>query len=308
MKHWLRPLVGFALGLLAGAVAFGDWGGDARAPVSDSASQSAPEMTSTAPIAEQPVDSAADPGALTLKATDTPIAETPPITAPVSASEDPRLETALAGWRRLESEVTSLQARLASVERALAARPAQDETPSDSDRPTSPRTADERREALVASGVDPVLAEDIIWRDSRLELDRLNLRDLAIREGWMGTDRYRDELRAISGDERSMRDDIGDDAWDRYLFTTGEDNRVGVRSVIPGSAAEAAGLRPGDLIEAYAGERLFNFGEIREATTEGEAGELVPVQVRRGGAIVEAWVPRGPLGVQMESDRVAPLP
>jgi hypothetical protein len=298
MKHWLRPLVGFALGLLAGAAAFGDWGGDARPP--------AQETASPPPNAEQSADPAPDPGALTLKAAETPIDEAPPATAPPSASDDPSLETALAAWRRLESEVTLLQARLSSVEQAIAARPAQDDSPSD--QPTPPRTADERREALVASGVDPVLAEDIIWRDSRLELDRLNLRDLAIREGWMGTDRYRDELRAISGEERSIREDIGDDAWDRYLFTTGEDNRVAVRSVIPGSAAEAAGLRPGDLIEAYAGERLFNFGEIREATTEGEAGELVSVQVRRGGAIVEAWVPRGPLGVQMESERVPPLP
>lgn len=301
MKNWLRPLIGFALGLMAGAAAFGDWGGDARAP----APAPALEADASAPIADQPATAASDPGALILTAPETPVEE-PTAQADPSTSDDPRIETALAAWRRLESQFTLLQARLASVEQALADRPAEGDTPADG--PTPPRTADDQREALVASGVDPVLADDIIWRDSRLELDRLNLRDLAVREGWMGTDRYRDELRAIRGEERSIREDIGDDAWDRYLYTTGEDNRVAVRSVIPGSAAEAAGLRPGDLIEAYAGERLFNFGEIREATTEGEAGELVPVQVRRGGSIVDAWVPRGPLGVQMESERVQPLP
>ena len=303
MKTWLLPLAAFAVGVMAGAAAFGDWSEEAPAPEPGAVS----ETGSTAPARDPTDPSEADPLALTVAVPAPEEAISDPAAGPqTAASDDTRLEAALAAWRRLESEIGLLQARLASVEQALAERPGDDRA--EADRPTPPRTADDQRAALVASGVDPVLADDIIWRDSRLELERLNLRDLAVREGWMGTDRYREELRAIRGEERSIREDIGDDAWDRYLYTTGEDNRVAVRSVIPGSAAEAAGLRPGDLIEAYAGERLFDFSEIREATTEGEVGELVPIQVRRGGSNVEAWVPRGPLGIQMESERVQPLP
>jgi hypothetical protein len=91
-------------------------------------------------------------------------------------------------------------------------------------------------------------------------------------------------------------------------YGTGEDNRVQVDSVIPGSAAEIAGLQAGDLIESYADERLFAFSELRNKTTEGEYGEQVAVQVRRGPRVIETWVPRGPLGVTLSSARVEPVP
>lgn len=152
------------------------------------------------------------------------------------------------------------------------------------------------------------LAEDIVWREGRIELDRLNLRDQASREGWMGSDRYREALNAMSEEGSSLREEIGDSAWDRYLYLTGEDNRVAVSSVIPGSAAEAAGLQPGDLIESYAGGQPFGYNDLRQATIEGEKGELVAVRIRRRDRLIDAWVPRGPLGVRLGMTRAEPLP
>ena len=211
--------------------------------------------------------------------------------------------------KSLESQITDLRVRLSSVEQSLTrvlnasetAAKAADET-----RPPAPRTAEERRGALVAAGVDPGLAEDLVLREAQRSLERLSLRDQAIREGWLGSAEYREELSRINADARSLREEIGDEIYDRYLFATGEENRVKIDSVIPGSAAEIAGLQPGDLIEAYAEERLFDFSELRRKTTEGEYGEQVAVRVRRGGRVMETWIPRGPLGVTLNSARVEP--
>ncbi|EGV16827.1 PDZ domain-containing protein [Thiocapsa marina] len=232
-------------------------------------------------------------------------AEMPPDVPTVSAGDTPTPQA----LRSLESQITDLRVRLSSVEQSLTRVLSASETAAkaaDETRPPAPRTAEERRGALVAAGVDPGLAEDLVLREAQRSLERLSLRDQAIREGWLGSAEYREELSRINADARSLREEIGDEIYDRYLFATGEENRVKIDSVIPGSAAEIAGLQPGDLIEAYAEERLFDFSELRRKTTEGEYGEQVAVRVRRGGRVVETWIPRGPLGVTLNSARVEP--
>jgi hypothetical protein len=230
----------------------------------------------------------------------------PPDSQPTTTDEP---ENALEAWRELGARVSQLSVRLASVEQAIA-RVEAEQSPEEAEpeRPARPRTADERREALVSAGVDAGLADDIVWREGQVELERLALRDLATREGWLGTKRYRDELNQIGAEGRPIREEIGDASYDRFLHATGEDNRVQVSSVIPGSAAEAAGFQDGDLVESYAGERVFRFSELREATTQGESGELVAVRLRRGGRVIDAWVPRGPLGVRLDMARAEPYP
>lgn len=293
----ILPVLGFLAGTLFGALAFGDRGAPElhmdQAPAAESISETVP--ASVLGVGGEPGSNGGSIESATAESP-APVLDTQPA--------DPRIESALAAWRSAEVRIADLQARLGKLERTLAdldraGRP---------DRPQSPSTPDERRKAMVAAGVDPALADDILWRESRLELERLNLRDLAVREGWIGSDRYRDELNQLAGEDRSVREEIGDTAWDRYLYNTGGDNRVAVAAVIQGSAAEGAGLRPGDLVESYAGERVFGFAELRDATTEGESGELVAVRVRRGGGVVDLWVPRGPLGVRMEMSRAEPVP
>ena len=73
-----------------------------------------------------------------------------------------------------------------------------------------------------------------------------------------------------------------------------------------GDEAELAGLTTGDVIESYGDGRIFNFTDLRNSTATGERGELVPVVVRRGDLYIEAVVPRGPLGVRIEADRLPP--
>ncbi|MBK1644739.1 hypothetical protein CKO25_08775 [Thiocapsa imhoffii] len=233
---------------------------------------------------------------------------------PLSVGAPPpsaRAETSETSMRQLERQVQDLRIRLVSLEQSMAqmiATTARQTHSAEARRPDPPRTTSARRAALVAAGVEHAVAERIVLRDAQRSLDQLALRDQATREGWFGTEEYREQLTRLNADARPLREEIGDDTYDLYLFTTGADNRVAVDSVIPGSAAEFAGLQPGDLIEAYADERLFDFSELRRKTTEGEAGELVAVRLRRDGAVIDTWIPRGPLGVTLDSARFLPRP
>ncbi|MEA3640433.1 MAG: PDZ domain-containing protein [Lamprobacter sp.] len=216
-----------------------------------------------------------------------------------------RLEELAQGWGRMQAELVALQQRVVSLERRPV--PAVDEASvggrADAARP---RTPQEQRDALVRAGVAAGTADEILWRRSQAELDRLELRDQALREGWLGTDRYREEIRALNAERVSLRDELDVEAYDRYLYETGETNRVSVDSVIAGSAGDQSGLMPGDVIERYGDELVLDFNDLRSATSAGARGELVPVQVRRDGQMVEVWLPRGPIGIRLDAARVDP--
>jgi len=70
-----------------------------------------------------------------------------------------------------------------------------------------------------------------------------------------------------------------------------------VDSVFGQSAAGEAGLEPGDVIVRYADARVFNGRELRDATIEGQAGELVALDYERDGESRRVYVPRGPIGI-----------
>ncbi len=216
-----------------------------------------------------------------------------------------RLEELSQGWGRMQAELVALQQRVVSLERRPV--PAVDDASTAGRADAArPRTPQEQRDALVRAGIAAGTADEILWRRSQAELDRLELRDQALREGWLGTDRYREEMRALNAERVSLRDELDVEAYDRYLFETGETNRVSVDSVIAGSAGDQSGLMPGDVIERYGDELVLDFNDLRSATSAGARGELVPVQVRRDGQVVEVWMPRGPIGIRLDAARVDP--
>jgi len=302
MKPYIVPTLTFLAGLTTGALVF-------SAP-SQPASEPEPPAAASEPVSVRSVDTGAvseaeetAPQPAADAEPEPPIAaepEEPPQPAPEVVA---RLEDLTDGWGRMQAELAELRQRVAMLEQRPAV-PATDEA--EEDRAPVARTPDEQRAALVAAGVSPDVADDILWRRSQLSLARLELNDQASREGWRNTERYRDELRRINEQRVSLRDELGSDAYDRYLYQSGEDNRIRVEGVIPGSAGEESGLQRGDVIEMYGDTPIFGARDLRSATTEGERGELVPVQVRRGGSIVEMWLPRGPIGIQLDSTRVEP--
>jgi len=159
---------------------------------------------------------------------------------------------------------------------------------------------------LVKAGVDQDLAADIVRRANAIDLKLLELRDRASREGYFGTDRYAQEVAALRAQSPSLRGEIGDDRYDSYLFSTGQNNRVRAVSVMMGSPAETAGMQDGDMILNYDNKRMFNWGELQEATALGERGEYVNVTVLRNGQLHNLWIPRGPLGIRLGTVRVKP--
>jgi len=301
---YLIPAATFAGGALCGALALGGYRSlsDAVAPVSPSVD---PE-----PVASEV--SAPPPSVQTARSAETPPRPAadaqPDVELPAAATDDEiaiRLRGLASGWSRLEAEVARLNARVAQLERRLPA--ASTPAAQDDEAPPRARTPEDRRTALERAGIDSRRAEDIVWRQGQYELDQLDLRDQAVREGWIATERYREELMRLEEERVDLRAELGEEAFDRYLFAAGEENRLRIETLIPGSAAEGAGLLPGDLIETYDGGRVFGLGELRVATAEGERGESVAVTVRRAdGSLVQAWLPRGPLGVHLRSVRARP--
>lgn len=160
--------------------------------------------------------------------------------------------------------------------------------------------------ALVAAGFPEETVRTFKESQDQLELDRLYLRDLAAREGWLGTPRFQEAQQALADDARSTREEYGDQFYDWMLYASGHPNRVQVDEVMTGSVAADAGLRAGDVILGYAGERVFNPMELRDATSVGTAGESITVDVVRDGRQMRVVVPRGPLGVRVEGVPLEP--
>jgi S1-C subfamily serine protease len=93
-----------------------------------------------------------------------------------------------------------------------------------------------------------------------------------------------------------MRNSMSDERYEQYLEASGFPTSVMIDNVLNGSAAESAGLRPGDEIVRYGSERVFDERDLMMAIIQGEPGDSVTIEVRRDGAIFHVAVARGPLG------------
>jgi hypothetical protein len=159
---------------------------------------------------------------------------------------------------------------------------------------------------LVKAGIDAGVAEDIVRRKNSIELKKLELHDRAKRDGYLGTQRYNDELESIDLQDVDLREELGDDRYDEYLFKSKQNNRIKIVSVMLGSAAELAGIQQNDVVLSYDNVRMFSWQELKNATSEGQLGEYVAIDIYRDGAIYSFSVPRGPLGMQLGATRLEP--
>ena len=161
-------------------------------------------------------------------------------------------------------------------------------------------------EKLVAIGMpeDTIQAMKLTVDQNQLEM--LQLRDRAIREGWDNSNDYTEEMFALRNPYRGLQEQFGDEAYDQYLYATGTPNRVEVREVYSGSAADNAGIRPGDLLVSYASTPVFSMSGLRQSTLEGTSGETILVELIRDDQEYTTSVPRGPLGISMSAAVVKP--
>jgi membrane-associated protease RseP (regulator of RpoE activity) len=254
------------------------------------------QPTPVAPRAESP-DPARPVGSAAVAAMDSAAAAR---LAAVEAALDAEILERAALEERVAELAAQLEA-LGELPRMTAARAAGGVPPADAEalRANARRmvqerdAAGERRaiERLTAAGFPPDRAEWITRREEQLRMAALQAQYDATREG-----------RALAPGEAldagsTLRTELGDADYERYLTATGRPTSVGVRDVLASSPAEASGLVPGDEIVAYDGTRVFDMRELNALTLAGTAGESVVVDVRRDGQTVRLVMPRGPLGI-----------
>ncbi len=221
-----------------------------------------------------------------------------------------RLDDEVRARRALEQRVSELVRQVATLESGSVDPAASGETAAAGD-DTTTQTSDRREagwfntQALIESGMDDMLAGELQSFYEQIEMDRLYLRDQSLREDW-DRDAYRSALDELEDRESELRQRLGEEGYDAYLYASGQPNRVAVTSVIASAPAGQVGIEAGDHILRYDNQRIYNWFELREATAGGNIGDTVAVEVDRDGQTLQFYLARGPLGIRMNTLSVAP--
>lgn len=216
------------------------------------------------------------------------------------------LEIALAKNQQHEIRLTELEHQLENVQNLshqISVSKADETLSNQTKTVVKPLTLHDK---LVKSNIPLDTIQRIQSRVGENRLARLQLRDQAIREDWIDTPEYIQQRQELPGATDGLREEFGDQIYDQYLFASGRPNRVIVREVFSGSAAEQAGIKPGDIVTSYASSTVYSMGDLQQATTEGSSGETVLIELLRDDAPFTTSAPRGPLGISMTFTRESP--
>ena len=159
---------------------------------------------------------------------------------------------------------------------------------------------------LISAGVNELDVKRITGIFETSEMEKLYLRDKAVREGWTGTSRFRDEMSNLRKKTDNLREELSERDYDAYLYATGNPNRVIVKSALNNSPAALAGILPGDTIYKYNGVRVYTWADLRNETAKGNADEMIPLQILRDNKNFEMFIKRGPLGVRLDHLSMSP--
>ena len=155
------------------------------------------------------------------------------------------------------------------------------------------RSYQERRIAtLVEGGFSDEEARHALQLESEASFKAMQLAWEAQRNG-----ESIDVMDAVSNPQSILRAEMGDDAYARYLAAQGQPTAIRITQVLGGSPANDAGLRAGDELISYNGERVFNVMELRNGTMQGQPGEDVVIEIERDGVRMQLTLPRGPIGI-----------
>jgi len=168
------------------------------------------------------------------------------------------------------------------------------------------RPAKPNRESLNATGMSDDEADKLLRRMSQQEYQRLELQNNISRNQGTASNTYREQLRELNKNKISLRSELGDDAYDKYLFASQQSNRVKISSVMAGSPAESSGFESNDIILSYNDQKILNWADIRRVTLEGDIGSYATINILRNGESMSLMVPRGTLGVQLEPVQLDP--
>ena len=218
----------------------------------------------------------------------------------------------IAARKELETRLDDIQSRLNSIENA---EPTSAAGETDQNSPITIRTNNRQgvsrpgwinTQALLDAGLDEVQANKIRDVYENVEMEKLYLRDRAIREGWIGDERYRKETEQLDSRLEALHAELNEKEYDAYLFATGRPNRVIIESTLRTSPARDAGIRDGDSVIRYNNIRVFTWADLRDATTKCQTDSVVEVELDRQGQRQRAYVPCGPLGVRLDNISTQP--
>jgi hypothetical protein len=151
---------------------------------------------------------------------------------------------------------------------------------------------DMRIQRLVAGGFTEERAEQVLEYEDETRMAILQAEYEAWRDGeTLGPWEWGAEYQA------GLRDRLGDAEYEKFLTAQGGEASVTVREVIRSSPANQAGLRPGDRILSYDGQRVFGMNDVKSIAFSGGPGEDVIVDIERNGQRIQLVLPRGPLGI-----------
>lgn len=154
------------------------------------------------------------------------------------------------------------------------------------------RNDESREQRLQQAGFPAGQAAWIVQREKEIRLDTLYERWEQRREALLNNPAGGDPV-----SQNPMRAELGEQAYERYLEASGRPTSVRVANLIDNSPAASAGLQPGDEIVSYNGQRVYDLGDLNEASVQGELGESVLVEVVRNGSRIQLATERGPLGI-----------
>jgi hypothetical protein len=152
-----------------------------------------------------------------------------------------------------------------------------------------PQTPEQRVSTLEEGGFSPDRAAWIEQRRSELQLQAMQAQYAQRRGESVDPAQMRPE--------QTLRSELGDADYEKYLQAQGRPTKVGVFNVLPSSPAEKAGMQPGDQIVSYAGQRVFNMADLTDLTLQGTPGQSVTLEVQRNQQTVQLVIPRGPIGI-----------
>ena len=151
---------------------------------------------------------------------------------------------------------------------------------------------------LTDGGFAPNRAEAILDRSSELQWEAMQAQFEARSEGrsynWSDLE---------SNPNWRLRQELGDDDYQRYLEAMGQGTRVTIQNVYESSPAARIGLEPGDQVLAYNGTRVFNTTELRALSAGQAAGGDAVIEIMRNGSRMQLSIPTGPMGVQVNGSR-----
>lgn len=237
-----------------------------------------------------------------------------------AGTEEPTLSTRLL---ELQQSIDAQDERIALLEERLQDRLAGRERAGDSTAvalgATDPETtADDspigdRQRAGIAS-ISSLMDAGFLEADARAlmtELDAIQLERLQLvyevnrDNGSADTSALSQAMQALPSERRLIEERFGADAYDQFLYASERPNRLVVRDVLRNSPAAAIGLQPGDQLISAANRRIYTPGDLMQAASTVQDGQM-PLLIRRGETLIETAIPAGPLGVTTGRERINP--